>query len=80
MGEGAPRQGAVPCRGGRAPLSPGLLKDLLTWSPSLQDDILPKNHDAKGFIPFGLHLIFLFFEILKRAIQQQYGLGLRLIG
>ena len=63
-----------------APLSPGLLEGLLTWSPSLQDDILPKNHDAKGFIPFGLRLIFLFFEILNRAIKQQYGLGLRLIG
>ena len=77
MLEGPTRQGARPVGG--ALLSPGLLRDLLTWTPSLQDHILPKNHDAKGFIPFGLRLIFLFFEILKQAIKQQYGLGLRLI-
>ena len=39
-----------------------------------------KNHAPTGFIPFGLHLIFLFFEILKQAIKQEYGSGLRLIG
>ena len=80
MLEGPTRQGGAPYRGGGALLSRGLLEDLLTSSPSLQDDNLPKNHDAEGFIPFGLRLIFLFFEILKQAIKQQYGLGLRLIG
>ena len=74
MLEGPTRQGA-PYRGG-ALLSRGCLEDLLTWTPSLQDHILPKNHVAEGFIPFGLRLIFLFFEILKHAIEQQYGLGL----
>ncbi len=79
MLEGPTRQGGALSRGGGALLSRGLLGDLLTSSPSLQDDILPKNHDAEGFIPFGLRLIFLFFEILKQAIKQQYGLGLWLV-
>ena len=79
MLEGSTRQGARPV-GGTHPLSRGLLEYLLTWTPSLQDDNLPKNHVAEGFIPFGLRLIFLFFEILKQAIKQQYGLALRLIG
>ena len=70
--------GGTPSRG--RPLSPGLLEDLLTWTPSLQDEIRPKNNAAEGFIPFGLRLIFLFFEIPKQAIKQQYGLGLRLVG
>ena len=65
---------------GCALLSPGLLEASLACTPSLPDHILPKNHAPNGFIPFGLHLIFLFFEILKQAIKQQYGLGLRLIG
>ena len=69
-----------PLEGRARPLSRGLLDALLTWTPSLPDHILPKNHTPKGFIPFGLRLIFLFFEILKQAIKQQYGLGLRLIG
>jgi len=47
---------------------------------SLFHFILSKNHAPEGFIPFGIRLIFLFFEILKQAIKQQYGLGLRLIG
>ena len=69
-GEGAP--------GGA--LSRGFLDDPPACTPSLLDHNLPKNHAAEGFIPFGLRLIFLFFEILKQAIKQQYGLGLRLIG
>ena len=47
-----------------------------SWPPRLFLDILPKNNAAEGFILFGLRLIFLFFEILKQAIKQQYGLGL----
>ena len=65
---------------GRALLSPGLLEASLACTPSLSDHIRSKNHAAEGFIPFGLRLIFLFFEILKQAIKQQYGLRLRLIG
>ena len=63
-----PRDRGRALQGGRALLSRGCLAGLLTWTPSLQDHILPKNHVAEGFIPFGLRLISLFFEILKRAI------------
>ena len=72
--------GARPGGGGRALLSPGLLEPSLAYTPSLSDHILSKNHAPEGFIPCGLRFIFLFFEILKQAIKQQYGLGLRLIG
>ena len=36
-----------------------------TWGPSLLDHVRSKNHAPEGFIPFGLRLIFLFFETLK---------------
>ena len=52
-------------RGGRALLSPGHLDCFMTCTPSPLDYVRSKNHAPKGFIPFGLHLIFLFFEILK---------------
>ena len=75
-----PREGRA-CLGGWArPLSRGFLDAPFTSTPSLLGHNLPKNHAAEGFIPFGLRLIFLFFEILKQTIKQQYGLGLRLIG
>ena len=51
-----------------------------TSTPSLLDCVCSKNNSPEGLIPFGLCLIFLVFEILKRAIKQQYGLGLRLVG
>ena len=66
--------------GGRTLLSPGLLEASLACTPSLPDHVRSKNHAPEGFIPFGLRLIFRFFEIPKQAIKQQYGLGLRLIG
>ena len=72
------RQAARPRGGALHPRD--RLVAFLMEGPSLQDDILPKNHVAEGFIPFGLRLIFIFFEILKQVIKQQYGLGLRLIG
>ena len=65
---------------GRSLLSPGLLEASLAYTPSLLDHVRSKNHAPEGFIPFGVRLIFLFCEILKQAIKQQYGLGLRLIG
>ena len=65
---------------GHTLLSPGLLEASLACTPSLPDHVRSKNHAPEGFIPFGLRLIFLFFEILKQAIKQQYGLGLRFIG
>ena len=56
--------------GGRAPrgctlLSHGALGGFLTCTPSSPDQICSKNNAPEGFIPFGLRLIFLFFEILK---------------
>ena len=46
-------------------LSPGRLDRFLTCTPSPLDHVRSKNHAPEGFIPFGLRLIFLFFEILK---------------
>ena len=60
--------------GGRAPLPRAFLVASLTYAPSLLDCFHSKNNFAEGFIPFGLRLISLFFEILKQAIKQQYGL------
>ena len=65
---------------GHALLSRGGLGCFLTCTPSPLDHIRSKNLAAEGFIPFGLRLIFLFLEILKQAIKQEYGLGLRLVG
>ena len=50
---------------GRTLLSHGSLGAFFTCSPGSPDHICPKNNAPEGFIPFGLRLIFLFFEILK---------------
>ena len=50
---------------GGGPLSRGVLGSFLTCTPSSPDHVRSKNHAPEGFIPFGLRLIFLFFEILK---------------
>ena len=50
---------------GRALLSRGHLGWFLTCTPSPLDHVRSKNHAPEGFIPFGLRLIFLFFETLK---------------
>ena len=50
---------------GRASLPRGHLEAFLTSTPSLLDCFRSKNHAPEGFIPFGLRLIFLFFETLK---------------
>ena len=50
---------------GRALLSCGGLGCFLTCTPSPLDHVRSKNHAPEGFIPFGLRLIFPFFEILK---------------
>ena len=69
------------CPGGQArPLPHGLLLCFLMQGPSLLDHVRSKNHVPEGFIPFGLHLIFRFFETLKQAKNSNSGLGLRLIG
>ena len=51
-------------------LSHGALGAFLTCTPSSPDQICSKNNSPGGFIPFGLRLIFLFFEILKQAKKQ----------
>ena len=60
-----PGDRGAPRRGGRALLSPRHLDCFLTLTPSPLDHVRSKNHAPKGFIPFGLRLIFLFLEILK---------------
>ena len=51
--------------GRRASLPRGHLEASLTSTPSLLDHVRSKNNFSEGFIPFGLRLIFLFFETLK---------------
>ena len=60
---------------GRAPLPRALLVDLLMCTPSLPYCFLSKNNFSEGFIPFGLHLIFLFYETLKQEKKQELALG-----
>ena len=50
---------------GRAALPRGRLVAFVTSTPSLLDCICSKKIAPKGFIPFGLRLIFLFFETPK---------------
>ena len=50
---------------GGALLSCGGSGCFLTCTPSSLDLVRSKNHVPEGFIPFGLCLIFLFFETLK---------------
>ena len=65
---------------GRASLPRGFLVASLTYTPSLLDCFRSKNNSHEGFIPFGLHLIFLFCETLKQGKKQKLALGSRLIG
>ena len=59
-------RGARPIGGGGGVLlSRGSLGCFLACTPSPLDHVRSKNHAPEGFIPFGLRLIFLFFEILK---------------
>ena len=51
--------------GGRAPLPRALLVDSLTCTPNPLDCFRSKNNFSKGFILFGLRLIFFFCETLK---------------
>ena len=52
-------------QGGGTLLSRGSVGCFLTCTPSPLDHVHSKNHASEGFIPFGLRLIFLSFEILK---------------
>ena len=59
--EGSTRQGGRALWGGGAPLSPGLLEDLLTRTPSLQDHILSEKSRCQRFhsvwTPFDIHFL-----------------------
>ena len=63
--QGAHETGSAPYRGGHALHPRGRLGCFLACTPSPLDHVSSKNHAPEGFIPFGLRLIFLFFEILK---------------
>ena len=63
--QGAHEGGGRAQGGRRAPLPHGLLVDVLTWGPSPLDHVRSENHVPEGFIPFGLRLIFFFYETLK---------------
>ena len=65
MEQHGPHEGGGRAQGVGAPLPRGRLVDCLTSSPSPLDHVCSKNHVPEGFIPFGLRLIFLFFETLK---------------
>ena len=72
--------GGRPQGGRRASLPRGLLASFLTSAPSPLDHVCSKNNSPEGFIPFGLHLIVLFFETLKQGKKQALALGSGLIG
>ena len=65
---GAHEIGGAPYRGGRTLHPRGRLGCFLACTPSPLDHVRSENHVPKGFIPFGLRLIFLFFEILRQKI------------
>ena len=50
---------------GRASLACGRLVSFLTSTPSLLDCVCSKNNSPEVHIPFGLSLIFIFYETLK---------------
>ena len=54
------------------PLPHALLVDPLTCTPSLPYCFLSKNNFSEGFIPFGLRLIFLFFETTKQGKNRNW--------
>ena len=60
-----PRDRGRAQRGGGGLISRGGLGCFFTCTPSPLDHVCSKNHAPEGFIPFGLRLIFPFFEILK---------------
>ena len=52
----------------------------LTCTPSLLGVFWSKKNHGESFIPFGLHLVFLFCETQKQGKKQKLALGSRLIG
>ena len=65
---------------GRALLPRGFLVASPTSSPTLMVCFRSQKDHCKGFILFGLRLLFLFCKTLKQAKKQKLALGPRLIG
>ena len=63
--QGAREGGGAPTLLGRPLLPRGRLGCFFMSTPSLLDCVCSKKIAPEGFIPFGLRLIFLFFETLK---------------
>ena len=72
--------GGAPYPTRRAPHPRDRFVAFLMEGPSLLDLIWWENHVSEGFIPLGFRLIFLFYQTLKQAKNNNSGLGLRLIG
>ena len=62
---GAHEGGGTPTTLGRAGHPRDRLVRFLTSTPSLLDCVCSEKIAPEGFIPFGLRLIFLFYETLK---------------
>ena len=78
--EGPTRVEGAPTPRGHADHRHGCHACFMTSTPSPLDHVCSKKIAPDGFIPFGLRLIFLFFETLKEAKNNNSGLGLQLIG
>ena len=80
--EGPTRVGGAPYPPRRALRPCGRLMAPPTSSPSLLVIFWSKKNHHKGFIPFGLCLVFLFCETVKQGKKQKLALALgsRLIG
>ena len=70
--QGAHEGGGRAKGGGHAPLPRAFLVASLMYTPSLLDCFGSKNNSPEGFIPFGLRLIFLFFETLKQGKNRDW--------
>ena len=67
--------------GGQArPLPRAFLVRCFAQTPSPLDHVRSENHVPEGLIPFGLRLIFFFCETPEQAKNNNFGLGLQLIG
>ena len=62
---GAHEGGGGPTPPGHALLPRGRLAEFQTSTPSLLDCVFSKKDHREGFIPFGLHFVFLFCKTLK---------------
>ena len=76
---GAHEGGGAPTPWARPPSlwPPHGVPDFYSKSPV---HVSSKKIAPKDFIPFGLRLIFLFFETLKQAKNNKFRLGLQLVG